>query len=152
MLLSDEDLFTIGEGVWTSIAEGFFEQAAPEDAKFEGNVVSAFVQITGDWEGVVSIRCSRALSEAIASSMFALEPNELSNEEIYDAVGEIANMIGGGVKSIAEGESTLTIPVVAEGNENVATVPGTTTENTVVAKVGNEPMVLQVSTRASVAS
>lgn len=147
MFVTDEDLFAIGEGVWMSIGLEGVEQASPEDAKFNGRVVCGFVQITGEAESVVSVRCSRTMAETIASSMFAIDANELSDEEIYDAIGEIANMIGGGVKGIASGENSLTIPVVAEGDENVATVPGTTIQNQVVTIVNTEPVLLRVCAR-----
>jgi chemotaxis protein CheX len=44
--------------------------------------------------------------------MFAMSEDELSEEEIRDAVGEIVNMVGGNLKGIVEGESSLSLPCV----------------------------------------
>jgi chemotaxis protein CheX len=46
--------------------------------------------------------------------MFAMSEDELTEAEIRDAVGEIVNMVGGNLKGIVEGDSSLSLPCVGE--------------------------------------
>jgi chemotaxis protein CheX len=43
----------------------------------------------------------------------------LDDEDVADAVGELANMIGGNIKGLMPGPSVLTLPVVASGRFGV---------------------------------
>lgn len=79
------------------------------------HVVAASVQITGAWHGALVIFCPATLARRVASVMFALTPDETSGELIQDALGELANIIAGGVKALIPGTCTLTLPTVADG-------------------------------------
>jgi len=51
-------------------------------------------------EGCFSVACSKDCARAIASNMLGMEPSEeLSNEEVRDALGEVANLIMDSIKS-----------------------------------------------------
>ncbi len=54
----------------------------------------------------------RKTAVAIASNMFDMSEDELTEAEIRDALGEIVNMVGGNLKGIVEGESSLSLPCV----------------------------------------
>ena len=60
----------------------------------------------------MSFQCNEGLAKTIASKMFAMEVEDLEEEEVLDAVGEIINMIGGNIKGSVGVESTLSIPDV----------------------------------------
>ncbi len=45
--------------------------------------------------------------------MFAMEPDEVSDAEIGDALGEMANIVGGNVKALMPEPSVLSLPQVA---------------------------------------
>jgi chemotaxis protein CheX len=80
----------------------------------EKDAVSAVVRISGGWESLVQVLAPRKTAVAIASTMFAMSEDELSEAEIRDAVGEIVNMVGGNLKGISEGDSSLSLPCVGE--------------------------------------
>lgn len=80
----------------------------------EANALSAVVRISGGWESLVQVLAPRKTAVAIASTMFAMSEDELSEAEIRDAVGEIVNMVGGNLKGISEGDSSLSLPCVGE--------------------------------------
>jgi chemotaxis protein CheX len=56
--------------------------------------VSSIIGLTGDVKGMISVSFTEKCILPIVSSMFGEEISEL-NEEVKDAVGEIANMISG---------------------------------------------------------
>jgi chemotaxis protein CheX len=78
------------------------------------DALSAVIRITGGWDSLVQVLTPRKTAVAIASSMFDMSEDELTEAEIRDAVGEIVNMIGGNLKGIVEGDSCLSLPCVGE--------------------------------------
>ncbi len=78
-------------------------------------MVAASVQITGAWHGALVIFCPATLARRVASVMFGITPDETSGELIQDALGELANIIAGGVKALIPGTCMLTLPTVADG-------------------------------------
>jgi chemotaxis protein CheX len=79
-------------------------------------VVTGWVAIEGTWEGTVSVRMAPPLAEVLAAAMFGVRPDELTRCEIEDAVGEVANMTGGGVKALLRGPCELSLPAVRTGH------------------------------------
>lgn len=89
-------------------------------------VVTGLVQITGDWEGAVSVQTSEVFARKAAGLMFAMDDEEVGDEEVNDTIGELANMTGGNVKSLIEGSCQLSLPSVTSGRDYAVCLPGTT--------------------------
>lgn len=99
--------------VWESVLGLPIETDAPEPPDDELNVVG-MVNITGGWQGSVLVRCTRQLARSVTETMFGMDPGEATADEIADALGEIANMIGGNIKSLVPGPSQLSLPTVVD--------------------------------------
>ncbi|WP_347274929.1 chemotaxis protein CheW [Candidatus Kuenenia sp.] len=96
----------------------FKEYALVDETKIKSDVV-CMISFTGKYHGIVSLFCSKELALQVASNMLMEEQTTLSTE-VKDAVGEVLNMIAGGVKTkIAEkyGEMYLSIPLVIVGED-----------------------------------
>lgn len=81
--------------------------------------ITGMVGFAGTYSGVVSIHCPVALALKITSSMLGMECEEV-NEDLNDAIGEIANMLGGNVKQVlSKGglDVKLSIPTVISGED-----------------------------------
>ncbi|MFN8706967.1 MAG: chemotaxis protein CheX, partial [Planctomyces sp.] len=78
----------------------------------EPDAVSAVIRISGDWNSLVQVLAPRSTAKVIASTMFSMTEDELTEAEIADAVGEIVNMVGGNLKGIVQGDSSLSLPCV----------------------------------------
>ncbi len=74
----------------------------------------ATVKITGEWQAAVEVATTRTVVRIIAAQMFALPPESLQTADLYDALGEVANMVGGNLKGIANSELDLSLPSVVE--------------------------------------
>jgi len=82
--------------------------------------VSAIIGLTGEAKGTLSVSFTEKSILAIVSKMFGEEMTELNNE-IKDAVGEIANMISGQARQKLEefGKSLkAAIPTVVTGKDH----------------------------------
>ena len=81
--------------------------------------ITGMVGFAGIYSGVISIHCPVALALQITSSMLGMECEEV-NEDLNDAIGEIANMLGGSVKQVlSKGgmDAKLSIPTVISGED-----------------------------------
>lgn len=72
-----------------------------KDQKSQGDI-TGIVEVSGDLSGTAAISFSEQSILGIVSAMFGEDMTEI-NDEIYDAVGEISNMVAGHVTTkIAE--------------------------------------------------
>lgn len=81
--------------------------------------ITGMVGFAGTYSGVISIHCPVSLALKITSSMLGMECDEV-NEDLNDAIGEIANMLGGSVKQVlSKGglDVKLSIPTVISGED-----------------------------------
>lgn len=124
-MITADDLTQIADDICMSL----FTDSVPEPGTADEGptrMLSAIVDIKGDWNGSVSVSCQRSTAVGIASVMFDMPGGDLSGGDVIDALGELANMAGGAVKGMIDGEKSLGLPTVGEGIDFVMVVPGTT--------------------------
>jgi chemotaxis protein CheX len=98
-------------------------EIAPGAARVEGmdfgsfDGVMALVGIAGSWTGTGRLMCSPTLARALAGS-FLMSTFDSVDEEVLDAMAEIANMVVGNFKNMLEeelGPLLLSVPTVIFG-------------------------------------
>jgi chemotaxis protein CheX len=77
----------------------------------------ATVQITGAWTGSVVLALSSELIRTAASKMLNCNAREITTEDQQEVASELANMIGGNLKSILPAPSILSIPTIASSHK-----------------------------------
>ena len=122
MNVTTADLAEVVDNVMTTML-GLDVDGPADCDRAPRTTMSASVQIVGSVECAVVVGCDDEFGSRVASAMFDVEPSSLSFDEIGDALGELANMIGGNVKVLV-GESTLSLPTVVRGDELQLAVPG----------------------------
>lgn len=105
-------------------------------------LVTGMVSIAGDWQGTVTIEMSEALAIIVAGTMFGMTPDELTADEIHDAVGEMANMTGGNVKCMVEGSCSLSLPSVTSGLQYQVDIPGAVVRERVERSYAGQPVIV----------
>lgn len=81
--------------------------------------VTGMVGLAGTYTGILSIHCPQTFALRITSNMLGMDVEEVG-EDVNDALGEIANMLGGYVKQIlSKGglDINLSIPTVISGED-----------------------------------
>ena len=76
--------------------------------------------------------------------MFGASEDAVSEEEVQDALGEVANMTGGSVKNTLTGRSELSLPAVTEGTDYTVTVPGSKLVSQVNFECEGEPLEVSI--------
>ncbi len=80
---------------------------------------TALVGLAGSLCGVLSIRCADQSARIMAGKMLGMPPEEVDNDS-WDALGEIANMIAGNFKNKLSGVGNncmLSVPTIIVGRE-----------------------------------
>ena len=81
--------------------------------------VSAMVGIVGTWTGAGAVSCDEALACRLAGAMLMSQYDKV-DEDVLDAMGEIANMVIGNIKTNLEadlGHMQLGVPTVTYGKD-----------------------------------
>jgi chemotaxis protein CheX len=118
MNVQEQDIRDITGAVWTSVLRRDAETPSGDpEAEFAGSVMTGCVQMSGTWDGAVTLQCSIQLARAAAAAMYDSDPTEMSSAEIRDALGELTNMVGGNIKALLPGPTQLSLPFVVEGGK-----------------------------------
>jgi chemotaxis protein CheX len=113
-----KDVFSTMLGLEIESYGSFIEKVSPP----ESQKVVALIGLAGQWIGTGVIGCTPEFACRIASLMLMTEYQTV-NEDVLDAIAEMANMIFGSVKTELEGQlgpMGLSIPTVIFGR-NFAT-------------------------------
>jgi chemotaxis protein CheX len=151
-MLLDDEIFQITQSIWASILDLGIEidtGVSPRLAESGDRTLTGCVQLTGDWEGAVLLYCTKTLALTAASIMFGTEPENLTVEEVQDALGELANMTAGNIKSLLPGASRLSLPAVVEGLDYSMIVPGSEVVRQVGFITADQPLQVTLVRRKS---
>ncbi|MBN1362378.1 MAG: chemotaxis protein CheX [Sedimentisphaerales bacterium] len=102
--------------VFMALEEVDVAEECSEDVSLLGSIT-----FTGNIEGCLSIRCGLQCARTIAANMLGTDPcGDLAECDINDAIGEVANMVMGAIKSRVQheiGTMEVSIPSVVQGRE-----------------------------------
>jgi chemotaxis protein CheX len=116
-----EEVFSVMLGI--DVAAGVAE---PGGAARDHSGVVAVLGLTGEWGGAGQVSCDASLAREIASKLLMAEYAEV-DEEVLDAIAEVANMIVGNVKTALEwtlGAMGMSAPAVFFGADFETRVVG----------------------------
>ncbi len=77
--------------------------------------ITGLVHLSGDWNGVLLIECDHDQACRFAGQYLTIDPPETVNDDVRDVLGELANMIGGNLKSMLTAGIHLSMPLVVDG-------------------------------------
>ncbi|MHC4475817.1 MAG: chemotaxis protein CheX [Planctomycetota bacterium] len=114
-------LFAGAREVFETMIFMSLEELCDADLKIEGDTLLGSITFTGNLEGCLAIYCGINCAKTIAGNMLGMDSSEqISEEELCDAIGEVANMVMGSVKSRLQdsvGDLQVSIPTVVSGRE-----------------------------------
>jgi chemotaxis protein CheX len=110
--MKTDDLVAITEQVWESFLDPEGNSPLLPALADGTSDVAAAVSVTGAWRGHVVIECSTAASRLAAAALLGVPAGEVTEADVADALGELANIIGGNVKALLPEPSALSLPYV----------------------------------------
>ena len=79
--------------------------------------LTSAVHLSGDWNGALLFQCDPWQACQLAGLFLSMDPPDAVNEDVRDVLGELANMIGGNLKSAVAMGLNLSMPWVSSGND-----------------------------------
>lgn len=114
----------VSEEIWASMVNiPVVLTEIPAERSQPGGAVTSSVQIVGCWHGAVCIDMPIDLARHATASLIGAEPAEISQDDIRDAAGELANMTAGGVKELLPEVCQISLPTVVMGTDFQFSVP-----------------------------
>lgn len=96
-------------------------EAQPDGPEIGETALLSSITFKGDLEGCLTICCGETCAQTIAANMLGTGPGEqIPDNGVSDALGEMANMVMGAVKSRVQGDigrMEVSIPSVVQGRE-----------------------------------
>jgi CheY-specific phosphatase CheX len=83
-----------------------------------GDLLTSYVQLTGDWNGVILLECTARQARNFAGLVLATDPPDTVDESVRDVLGELANVIGGNMKCGISTAAHLSMPTVIDGGDD----------------------------------
>jgi chemotaxis protein CheX len=110
MQLEQRQVHQVVEQVWAAIL-GWQVDAGNETSVGR----TGQVPISGAWEGLVALTCDEELARQAAGAMFDCDPELLTSAEIDDALGELANIVGGNLRPLLPQQNRMGLPRAVDG-------------------------------------
>ena len=124
--VDENDLAEMVEQVWESYLDP--EGVSPLIPTYDENQpseVHSSVSITGSWTGYVVYASSTQAARRAAGAFLAMDASEVSQDDVSDVLGELANIVGGNVKAMLPPGALLSLPQVVLAPESIARYPNT---------------------------
>ena len=105
------------------------------ESNLHSDSITGLVGLAGVHKGVLAIHMPDKVALAVTSSFLGMDVEEI-NADVEDAIGELANMLGGNVKTILSENGrdiNLSLPSTIAGHEYTFQLASQTAERTVIA-------------------
>ena len=144
MTASDDDIREIAASIWETLFTSGLTPAT--STAFDGEpVVTGCVHIDGAWQGAVTLQCGEQLAGLLAAALF--QADAPIKEEVWDAIGELTNMLAGNIKALLPQPSRISLPTVAFGSDYALTVMSTAPVAVVPLRSNDLPLVVTLLQR-----
>ncbi len=111
-LIDEATVESIAAETWVALV-GEEELLVPLPLDLPAETVSSWVEVVGPWTGSVVLTCGPGTAAELTRCLLREHaPAELEDEDVDDALGELANVLGGNVKAVLPGPSALGLPEV----------------------------------------
>lgn len=119
LLIDEATLSETVSFVWDTFVGTEISEAAPTEIS---DPHSAAISIGGEWTATIIVTMPEALVGRYTAALLETPEEDLTSEDVRDALGELVNVVGGNIKGLLDddGQSTLSLPVVSRPTPEVA--------------------------------
>ena len=124
VMVNQDDLAEMVEQVWVSYLDpDGVSPLTPTGDPGQPCEVHSSVSISGAWTGHVVFASSTAAARMAAAAFLAVDRGEVTQEDLSDVLGELANIVGGNVKAMLPPGCFLSLPQVVLAPESATKYP-----------------------------
>lgn len=111
-----DDLGRIAHDIFETML-GVEIQPAEQEWRPARDRLTGAVYLAGAWRGALLFECGRDQAYYFTNRLMAIPMPEEVNDDVRDSMGELANMLGGNLKSVLPRGVVLSMPSVVEGGD-----------------------------------
>lgn len=146
MMPTEQEVVELVETIWETTLDMPLARAATRRPPALP-LLEAQVHLTGTWRGAVVLQASLAVAGRIATRLFQSAEVPPAEEDVLDAFGEVANMVGGNFKGlVSTGDASLSLPIAAIGYEYRVRIPRSNCSMCIELACGDEPVIVSIFT------
>jgi hypothetical protein len=123
-LISDDHLWELVESIWGTMLSLGVTRDRGDTMVREPCRLTASVHIRGAFHGTVQFLPTEQFARRAAALMLDVPESSLVTADVDDAVGELCNMLGGGVKNLVPCHSSLSLHRITRDAPSTNLVPG----------------------------
>lgn len=118
-----EDAIRVVEDVFRTMLG---EEVEPVQAIWppEDDLINVTIHYAGAWKGALLLECTPEQACLFTGRLLGIEPPVSINDDVRDAVGELANMIAGNLKPVLPPGVALSMPTLIEGTDYALRILG----------------------------
>ncbi len=90
----------------------------------EERTLSSCVKISGAWQGAILLECSESILRHAAATLFAADGEDTPEDELQDAIKELAEMFGKKLRPYLPGEIKISRPSIVEDETSCKALNG----------------------------
>lgn len=126
MQVSEYEIAAITQDVWRAFIGLEVNGPLPPDALgWDSHAAcGARISITGAWQGEVVLDCSPVLAGEAAAQVYAVSPDCVDGQMMCEVLAELANQIGGNLKSLLPEGCQLSLPQASRGRPSAGLAAG----------------------------
>lgn len=88
-------------------------------------IVTSAIYFTEPWQGALFVECTKSLAFVFTARLMSIDPPPTSmDEDVCDAMGELANMIAGNLKALMPANVGISIPSIVRGHDYAVKLRG----------------------------
>ncbi|OJV78491.1 MAG: hypothetical protein BGO37_07115 [Cellulomonas sp. 73-92] len=124
--ITADDVAAIAGDVFASMVDG--EQGTlapwPDGVPVDGPDWVAWVDVHGPWTGRAALETSSGAADQLTRALLRLPAAApVADDDVVDALGELANVVGGNVKALLPEQGTLGLPRVVRTASDEVVAP-----------------------------
>jgi chemotaxis protein CheX len=114
-VIEHDQVFMIAQDFFAAMVDGDHGLLLPwhGDLPAFTEPIVGWVDLFGEWSGRAALTTERSTAHDLARALLDLAPDErITDLDLVDAFGEVANVVGGNVKSLLPTQGSLGLPQV----------------------------------------
>lgn len=116
--ITEEQLWELVESIWSTMLNLVVKRESSDTIAPGSRKITASVQISGAFQGTVRFMPNEQFARRATSVMLAAPEISLTTADVDDAIGELCNMLAGGVKNLVPSPSSLSLSNVQRGSQS----------------------------------
>jgi chemotaxis protein CheX len=119
-LITDEQLWELVESIWSTMLSLEVTRDHGGHVVHDFSRLTARVDLSGAFHGTVLFLPTEKFARQATAVMLAAPECSLTPADVDDAMGEMCNILSGGIKSLAPGPTMISLPSVVRDAQGTA--------------------------------